>query len=276
MIGSGHDGTALKPSGIQNRLATEAPVLYIETTDSTMAEARRLVETESGAESVVSGTVIAAGHQTAGRGRVSSRRWESKPGDSLLFTVIFNRDDLSRRTAGKPFTLLPLLCGLAAALTIEQLCEAAGEKAGISIKWPNDVFADEKKICGILCESSGDFIYAGIGVNLNQSSFDEGLRRPACSLKMICRQDNFVSEVLPLLLQNLDSILQSNSWQAEIENRLFKMNEEVAVLNGLAGELNRSEQNIVKGILRGIAVSGALLIETSAGVISIMNGELQV
>ena len=114
-----------------------APIYYQAETDSTMLDAAFLVS-----RGTPSGTVVVAGFQHAGRGRYAERKWVSKPGDGLLFTLILDSEFLE--TA---LELTPLLVGLGVALYVEERA-----RRPCLIKWPNDVLADGGKISGILCE----------------------------------------------------------------------------------------------------------------------------
>jgi BirA family biotin operon repressor/biotin-[acetyl-CoA-carboxylase] ligase len=96
------------------------------------------------------GVVIGADHQTAGRGR-RGRSWESRPGASLLVSVIL-------RPA-------PALVTLAAGVAAAEACEAvAGVEVGL--KWPNDLLLEGVKLGGILSELVGDAAIVGLGLNL--------------------------------------------------------------------------------------------------------------
>src|SRR5688572_1154875 len=96
------------------------------------------------------GVVVGADHQTAGRGR-RGRTWESRPGASLLVSVIL-------RPA-------PALVTLAAGVAAAEACEAvAGVEVGL--KWPNDLLVDGAKVGGILSELVAGAAVVGLGVNL--------------------------------------------------------------------------------------------------------------
>ena len=261
-----------------NPLTPDAPVIYHESLDSTMLEARRMTDSSggSGCAPVISGTVVRAGHQSAGRGRITDRRWEAAPDDGLLFTVLFSKADLSVRMGGRRFTLLPLLCGLAVSTAVESYLDEAKIDIKARIKWPNDVIADGRKLCGILCEASGEWVYAGIGINLNQTEFTEGLRRPACSLRMLTGQLSDGDMLLKLVLQQLNAVLASSDWQSDIEQRLFLVNEKVGFHPGVPKEFSpeTGERELVRGRLKGIDAAGALLLETPDGIVSFISGEL--
>ncbi len=109
------------------------------------------------------GMVVWAKRQTAGRGR-EDRRWESQDGN--LFCSLLLRP-------GGPVPEL----GFAAALaTAEALFDG-----GVSLKWPNDVLLNGRKVAGILLEAAADWMVVGIGVNL--VSYPEGTPFPATSLQ---------------------------------------------------------------------------------------------
>ncbi len=111
--------------------------------------------------------IVDAKHQNAGRGRMA-RVWEDSSGENLLFSVLIKDKNLFPE-----FSSLSLL----AASSIMNTLKSIGIN-GVSVKWPNDVMVNDKKICGILLESVsfGSEIQAliiGIGLNVNQNEFDE-------------------------------------------------------------------------------------------------------
>lgn len=154
----------------------DAPVYYIEETDTTMSDARILAD-----RGEPDGTVIFSSVQNSGRGRVPGRIWESSSHKSLLCTVFFRRK----------IDALPLKAGLAVARTYARLLPVNKE---ISIKWPNDVLFLEKKLAGVLCESDGSTLFVGAGLNISQKSFPAHLENHATSL-VLARQNS--RKILP-------------------------------------------------------------------------------
>jgi BirA family transcriptional regulator, biotin operon repressor / biotin---[acetyl-CoA-carboxylase] ligase len=145
------------------------PHRHYRLTDSTNSRARELVE--SGAPG---GAVVTADEQTAGRGR-QGRSWTAPPGKALLYSAIL-------RPLDERHLLLPLAVPLA-------VCEAAEEFApgiGCQVKWPNDVWVEERKLAGVLIEAKPQDGWAVIGVGLNLSiasdEFPPELRNTAISL----------------------------------------------------------------------------------------------
>jgi BirA family biotin operon repressor/biotin-[acetyl-CoA-carboxylase] ligase len=102
------------------------------------------------------GAVLAAEHQTRGRGR-QGRQWVSRAGSSLIFSVLLRPAAVPPADRG----WLPLLTGVAVARALRQ---QAGVDA--TLKWPNDVLADGAKLAGILAEQAGEAIVMGVGLNV--------------------------------------------------------------------------------------------------------------
>lgn len=143
------------------------PHHHFRQTDSTNERARELAE--AGAPS---GTVVTAEEQSAGRGR-GGRSWSAPAGAALLYSAILRPLDLSH-------LLLPLAVPLA-------VCEACESLAPVSckVKWPNDVWLEERKLAGILIEARPpEWAVIGIGVNVSigRDEFADDLRWPATSL----------------------------------------------------------------------------------------------
>jgi BirA family transcriptional regulator, biotin operon repressor / biotin---[acetyl-CoA-carboxylase] ligase len=147
------------------------------------------------------GTVVVAECQSAGRGRLG-RRWTSPAGKGLLLSVVL-RPNMAMSDAH----MLTLVTAVAAAEAIE-----AQTRIPVSIKWPNDLFIEDKKVGGILMEVSGeqdevDWIVVGIGINVN-TAFVElpvALRRTAISLQIAGGEPVDRSTLLAALLLSLET-----------------------------------------------------------------------
>ena len=131
-------------------------------------------------------TAIVAGTQTAGRGQLQTL-WHDAPGKNLLLTLVIS----------------PKQLGVANFFTLNEavslaLMDALKPVVPASIKWPNDILVDTKKLAGVLIETviKGKFIQTaiiGIGLNVNQTQFDAALN--ATSLALACGRE-FNLEVL--------------------------------------------------------------------------------
>lgn len=157
------------------RLANRG-IIYYPSVQSTNLVARSLA-----GENAAEGTVIIAEEQTEGRGR-RGRRWISPRGKGLWFSLILRPNDTSLAAAA------PVTLAVAAALA-RVLRRETGLK--VTLKWPNDLLVEGKKICGILTELKGEldrveYLILGIGLNVNQSGadFPPGLRLRAGSLAL--------------------------------------------------------------------------------------------
>jgi BirA family transcriptional regulator, biotin operon repressor / biotin---[acetyl-CoA-carboxylase] ligase len=145
------------------------PHRHVRTTDSTNERAKELAT--AGAPG---GLVVTADEQTAGRGRRGTA-WFAPPGSCLLYSA------LVRPFAADRSPLLPLAVPLA-------VCEAAEAIAPVrcQVKWPNDLWIDERKVAGVLVEARPDEGWAVVGVGLNvaitESQFPPELRDTAISL----------------------------------------------------------------------------------------------
>jgi BirA family biotin operon repressor/biotin-[acetyl-CoA-carboxylase] ligase len=143
------------------------PHRHFRLTGSTNDEARALAE--AGAPS---GTIVTAAEQDAGRGR-HGRRWSAPAGSALLCSAI-----LRPLRAGD--ALLPLAVPLAVCEAVESLGAAPA-----AVKWPNDVWLDERKVAGVLIEARPpEWAVIGVGVNLSigDEEFPRDLRWPATSV----------------------------------------------------------------------------------------------
>jgi BirA family transcriptional regulator, biotin operon repressor / biotin---[acetyl-CoA-carboxylase] ligase len=146
-----------------------SPHRHFRLTDSTNERAKELAKADA-----PGGLVVTADEQTAGRGR-RGNAWFAPPGSCLLYSA------LVRPFAADQSPLLPLAVPLA-------VCEAAESVAPVrcQVKWPNDIWIDERKVSGVLVESRPDEGWAVVGVGLNVAIADEEfppeLRETAVSL----------------------------------------------------------------------------------------------
>ena len=160
-------------------------------TDST----NRLLREYAGEEGRLM-TVLTADYQTAGRGQ-GSNTWESAPGENLLVSVRLHPQALA---ALRQYAITE-----AGALAVrDTVARHAGEA---SVKWPNDVYAGDRKVSGTLseCDISGTLIKTctlGIGLNVNQQEFTGGAPNPV-SLAQLAGRRIDRDEVLATLLEHL-------------------------------------------------------------------------
>lgn len=121
-------------------------------------------------------TFVTTDYQSRGKGR-NDRVWSSNKGENLMFSVLIKDTSLLKKHSA---------LSIISAIEVAKLLESYGLE-NVSIKWPNDVYVNDKKICGILLEGQiVEYIVIGVGLNVNQKQFPNDLRRPAtsCALEM--------------------------------------------------------------------------------------------
>lgn len=167
-------------------------LIKLDETDSTNRYLTYLCDQEHTTEY----TTVCADYQTAGKGQ-RGNSWESERGRNLMLSIVLYPAFLPPQ---RQF-LLSQLTALAVKEELEQWAE------GFCIKWPNDIYWHEKKICGLLIENelSPESItrsIAGIGVNINQEIFRSDAPNPV-SLKQITGQEHDRSQILQGIVQRI-------------------------------------------------------------------------
>lgn len=164
--------------------------IHLSATSSTMAEIRNEQYAPHQGETVL----LTTDYQTAGRGQRGTS-WEARPGENLLFSFRFRPENLLAR---QQFYLSEALA-LAVRAALSKYAE------GFSVKWPNDVYFEEKKVCGMLLEHKlqGTMLaetITGVGININQKTFESDAPNPV-SLFQITGKATDCDEVLSSLVQ---------------------------------------------------------------------------
>jgi BirA family transcriptional regulator, biotin operon repressor / biotin---[acetyl-CoA-carboxylase] ligase len=215
--------------------------------DSTNDYCRKLMESGHPEE----GTVIVADRQLRGRG-LAGNSWESEEGKNLTFSAILH-----------PLFLHPedqFFLSMSVSLGIVRYLDAFA--GNITIKWPNDIYAGNQKIAGILIENtiienSTETSIAGIGININQTSFSNRIPDPV-SLKLITGRDMDLDECLAGICKGLNYwyvLLKQGNKQyirSRYTERLFGINK-----TGVF----RSGDRKFNAIIRGTDNYGRLLLE---------------
>jgi len=199
--------------------------------------------------------------QSAGRGR-QGRSWLAPPGSALLMSLLLR--DLGAAQAHLP---------LAAALAV---CDACEQSAPVrcAIKWPNDVWIAGRKVAGILIEGrpQGGWAILGIGLNVStaRDEFPEELRDAATSLEAEAKGRTTKADEAPHRDELLANLL------AALAERLAQTPEQIVAdwgeRDALRGSRIRWHQG--EGTARGIDESGALIVETSSGPVTLDAGEV--
>jgi BirA family biotin operon repressor/biotin-[acetyl-CoA-carboxylase] ligase len=233
---------------------------FFHTIDSTNQHAMGLAQTST----IHGPLLVLAESQTNGRGRGANRWWADT--GALTFTLLLN--------AGIPPRHLPqasLTVGLAVCEAIEEMVE----DAELKLKWPNDVYCQQRKLCGILIElprTPSQLIAIGIGININNSlrRAPEDLQQTAIALCDVAGQSFSRTEVLVKVLNQLQYRLQCigrNDEELRVSWR------EHCLLTNRNVQMNLGSRQI-SGRCQGIDDEGALVIETDTGVEACFAGSI--
>ena len=230
-------------------LGLEAPVRFDEVTGSTNATALAMAEAGT-----PEWTLVAAGHQTAGRGRLG-RSWTDRAGAALMCSFVV-RPSLDPERGG----LIPLLAGAMMAAAIHGV---AG--ADVRCKWPNDLLLGSSKVGGILVESAvADgrlaHVVVGIGVNLEAPAGVEGAAG--------------IGDVDPVAL--LTSFLRRfHEGYVRLPDGAAESWTEVSATIGRRVEVMRRDAPSIRGLALAVDARGALVVETENGTEIVTSGEVE-
>lgn len=212
-------------------------------------------------------TVVLSDTQTCGRG-TKGRKWTSPKNTGLWFSIL-----LKPNFKPKFLGTIPLL----AATAVHESLSEFGIKS--SIKWPNDIFIEDKKVCGILTESNLsnntiDYLVIGIGINVNLSfnDFDPELQAKATSLKLLYDKDFNRFDILNVLLKNFTNLYYNLS-EDKIKCIIEKYKANSCVLNKKVSLHYNNTYEIVTPI--DIISDGSLLVrDTNNKLKQIYSGEV--
>ncbi len=247
----------LSTSELERALAAaglQAPVRFEEVTGSTNAVALELA-----ASGAPEWTLVAAGHQTAGRGRMG-RTWIDGPGPALMCSFVLRPVQLEPASAG----LIPLLAGAA-------MAEAVAEVAGsvVRCKWPNDLLRDGGKVGGILVESvirGGRLGHVVVGVGIN-------LDTPPDVPNAAALGATDPAELLAAFLRRFrDGYVPDDPRFAQIV--LTRWRERTATLGAVVEAIDR-DGSTIRGTAVDVDEDGSLIVETAEGPTTITSGEVR-
>lgn len=222
-------------------------VIIYASIDSTNAEAHRLLLQGK----VNSGTLLIATFQSEGKGQFG-RLWQSEPGKHLAMTLILH--PAMEKAADLPG--INMRISLAVVRTLQAHFPALQPR----IKWPNDIYLDHKKLCGLLIENtlSGpriQTIIIGIGMNVNEKSFPPSIPN-AISLRQSTGEEHDLTAIALSLREHIQKILShpEPDWKNEYDQYLFGKGEIFPFDH---------EGNEIKAAVIGVDQEGKLVLRTS-------------
>ncbi len=226
-------------------------IVYLSSVDSTNNYANQQIRENMPPE----GTVFLAYEQTAGRGQMKNF-WESEPGRNLTFSLVLYPDFLEVQHQFMLSKVITL--GIYRALH--------KYVANLKIKWPNDIYAGDRKLGGILIENS--IMYsslkssvAGIGLNVNQTRFFSDAPNPV-SLQMLTNQHFDCDAVLSDVLSGINEYYtllrdgEDDRIDREFISVLYRLNEK---------HFFRTRDEVFQGEIIGVNQIGQLQIRREGG-----------
>lgn len=267
-------GYRLRESGdVYNQAALESALttrwlgrnlVFLDEVDSTNTQVRRLAD-----QGAPEGTLVAAEQQNAGKGR-RGRSWMGPKGSGVWMSFLLRPEFMPEAAS-----MLTLVAAMA-------VSDGIREVTGLDcrIKWPNDIVADGKKLCGILTEMSSEmdgihYVIVGIGINVGIREFPEELKETATSLALCTgapvERTRLVNAVLcgwerwyGIFLETMDLKGLKDAYNERLVNR----DREVKVL---------APSGDYTGISHGINDTGELIVELPDGELrTVLSGEVSV
>jgi BirA family biotin operon repressor/biotin-[acetyl-CoA-carboxylase] ligase len=207
-----------------------------------------------------------ADEQTAGRGRGANSWWAAN--GALTCSVLLKADAIVMPQSRWP--QLAMVTGLAVADAVE---DCLGDSAVVALKWPNDVYLRNRKVCGILVETADGQnarLILGIGINVNNRSDAAPieLRDKAISLCEVTERRLALADVLIGVLRRLEERL---SWIVSCESELQDEWRRRCLLTGREVQIETDSRQLI-GTCVGINADGALLLETGNGCETCLSG----
>ena len=197
--------------------------------------------------------MIVTDYQYKGKGQ-RNNKWISSKKNSITFTVFINQEVKSNQLG-----FFPIIAGLAVKKALDS------HQVKISLKWPNDLIINNKKIGGILCESKvrgklSKFIVIGIGINTNETKDDiHKFNIPnTSSLNIECGKTFQREHIISSIIKNLELLL------INFPNNIEKIKEawELGCDHIDASTEFYHNSKLIKGVFKGISIDGSAIIKT--------------
>lgn len=241
-------------------------IIYLDSVDSTNIYAKKLAD-----EAFRDGTVVVSEEQTAGKGRLG-RNWVSPKGKGIWMSIMLKPDLLPSDA--------PKLTIVAAYAVSRALWGCFHVDA--RIKWPNDIVAGGRKLCGILTEMSAEadeiksvIIGIGINANLEQEDFGSGVEDTATSIRLETGSTVFRKLAAAAVLNEFERAYEVFTASGSINPFLDEYKGRSAVLGKEVRVISKKEEII--GLAVDISEEGHLVIKLGNGALKeIMSGEVSV
>jgi BirA family biotin operon repressor/biotin-[acetyl-CoA-carboxylase] ligase len=253
---------------IKNFLTTKyigKKIIHYESINSTNSKAKELAE-----KNEEHGTVIISEEQTLGRGRLG-RNWVSPKYKGIWMSIILRPNIITQSAS-----LITLVGAAATQRAIKKM------EIETSIKWPNDIVINSKKVCGILTEMSGEidhinYLVMGIGINVNLEEEDipMDIKNIATSLKLETGKHIDRKLLLANILNEFEDLYNDFVLNGNIKETIDICRKNSILIGKEIQLVNRGKVKIAKAI--DISDKGELIIENDQGIIElIVSGEVSI
>lgn len=212
---------------------------------------------KNNADHLMEGTIILSEEQLAGRGR-RGKDWSSPKGTGIWMSMVLKPD-------------IPPTEGVRTTqIAAAAVCKAIRELTGLDalIKWPNDIVVNGRKVCGILTEMAGqlnkiDYIVVGIGINVNNTEFPEGIRDVATSLRIEWGKKIDRRELIVNIIKNFEVLYHSYVENLSLTEVLSIVRDYSAVIGKEIKVIHGASERIVTVL--DIDEEGFLIVESADG-----------
>ncbi|MFV0516350.1 MAG: biotin--[acetyl-CoA-carboxylase] ligase [Aminipila sp.] len=266
------DSDMLSEQGIRlylDKLNRSSDLYVYKVIDSTNLEAKRLA-----LEGIPHGSVVVADEQTKGRGRLG-RDFYSPSSTGVYLTILLKPNfDISKAV------LITTAASVAVSRAIKNVCHAETQ-----IKWVNDVYLNNQKICGILTEAITDFetgtieyIALGIGVNckIPEAGFPDELKAKAGAIQCAFSRNELVAEIIHQAMLIYENI-EARDYINEYKERSMVLGRDIQVVKHYKKDLSTGNGNAINAVALDIDEDGGLLVEYDDGKREVLNtGEISI
>lgn len=223
--------------------------VILESVDSTNSYLKRIIKEDG----LTHGMAVMAKSQSAGRGRLG-RSWLSNSNTLCMSIAVENK-----HSSG-----VTLLAALAVLEGLKSFCGS-----NLQVKWPNDILAGNKKLCGILCERVDAYTVIGIGVNVNDESFHPEIANKATSMYLLNGKKYDVKEVFEAIKLSFEKVFEKYNFTFTKDAK--ELYESLCINFGKTVTTDK-----LRGTAMGIDQSGALVVKTESGLCTVSSGEVAV
>lgn len=187
-------------------------------------------------------TFVFSKFQTSGKGR-ENRTWFSEANKNLIFSYLIKDKNLISK-----YKAISLGTATLVARFLEKF-----KNFDVQIKWPNDIYVEGKKICGVLLEGNlPNYLVVGVGLNVNQTNFNDEYRTPPTSIKLISKKDSDLDK----LSEDISNFIVKHIVKKDFEKKTYDF---VCSHNYLLNK--KVKVNNVSGVVTGVDKNFNILID---------------